>query len=75
MRFNPWLVAVLAALPLLVLFVGLAAAAESLGSPIVVVMVAVVVLVAAVAARRTIGRAQGPATDNAPSAPPPGRSA
>lgn len=60
MRFNPWLVAVLAAMPLLILVVGLAAAGEGLGSPVVVALVVAIVGAAGVAAWKAIGRGEAP---------------
>jgi hypothetical protein len=55
MRFNPWLVALLAAMPLLVLVIGLAAAAEGLDSPVVVGVVVAMAAAAALAAYKAIG--------------------
>jgi hypothetical protein len=58
MGFNPWLVALLAAGPLLILVVGLAAAAEGLGSQTVWILIGAIAVAGGVAAYKAIDTAR-----------------
>ena len=58
MVFNPWLVALLAAGPLLILVVGLAAAAEGLGSHTVWILIGGIAVAGGVAAYKAIDAAR-----------------
>ena len=57
MRFNPWLIAVLAAGPMLILIVGLAAAAEGLGSHAAWILISAIIVTGGVAAYKAVDAA------------------